>query len=121
MIKSFIYPIKELIKGLLTVLKNGFKEKVTLEYPEKKKVLNNNFRGKIKYDKTKCIKCKICQKVCPAKGTIEINETFKIDYSQCIFCANCVEFCPKGALTITKEYELATNNKNELIFNEGIN
>ena len=33
MIKSFIYPIKELIKGLLTVLKNGFKEKVTLEYP----------------------------------------------------------------------------------------
>lgn len=121
MINNFINPIKELIKGLLTVLKNGLKEDVTLEYPEKKKSLNNNFRGKIKYDKTKCIKCKICQRVCPTKGAIEINKTFKINYSQCIFCANCVENCPKGALTISKEYELATKNKNELIFNEEIN
>ncbi|MCD7740562.1 MAG: NADH-quinone oxidoreductase subunit I [Candidatus Gastranaerophilales bacterium] len=121
MIDSFIIPIKDLFKGLYTVLKNAFKPDVTLLYPEHKKILNENFRGKIKYIKENCIKCKLCQKVCPSKGTITIDKEFIIDYSQCIFCANCVEYCPKGALQITKEYELASNNKNDLIFKEDIN
>ncbi len=120
MINSFINPIKELIKGLYIVLKNGFKPDVTLLYPEQKKSLNQNFRGKIKYDKTKCIKCGICKKVCPSKGTITIDKEFIINFLQCIFCANCVENCPKGALQITKEYELASKNKNDLIFKEDI-
>lgn len=114
MINSFFNPIKELIKGLFTVLKNGFKPCVTLEYPEKKKLLNDNFRGKIKYIKENCIKCSLCQKVCPVKNIIKIDETLTIDYSACIFCGNCVENCPKNALQFTKEYELATTDKQEL-------
>ncbi|MCD7779254.1 MAG: NADH-quinone oxidoreductase subunit I [Candidatus Gastranaerophilales bacterium] len=121
MMYSFIKPLKELAKGLYIVLKNGFKSDVTLMYPEKKKILNDNFRGKIKYNKEKCIKCRLCQKVCPSKGTITIDKEFIIDFSQCIFCANCVENCPKGALQITKEYELASKNKKDLIFKEEIN
>ena len=35
-----------LIDGHLTVFKHLFKKPVTLEYPEKKRVLNDNFRGK---------------------------------------------------------------------------
>lgn len=121
MINSFFNPIKELFKGLLIVLKNGFKQDVTLEYPEKKKELNSNFRGKIKYDKDKCIKCKLCQNVCPAKGAITIQESFEIDFSQCIFCGNCVENCPRQALSLTNEYELATTNKESLIFKKDFN
>ncbi len=118
MINSFILPIKELIKGLYTVLKNGFKKRVTLEYPEKKKLLNNNFRGKINYIKEKCIKCGICQSVCPLKACIQIGTVFSIDLSQCIFCGNCIENCPRNALYFTKEYELSVEDKNELILKE---
>ncbi len=121
MIKSFINPVKELLKGLYVVLKNGFKKDVTLLYPEQKKSLNQNFRGKIKYDKEKCIKCRLCRKVCPSKGTISIDNEFTINYAQCIFCANCVENCPKGALMLSAEYELAAKNKEDLIFSEDIN
>lgn len=118
---SFLNPIKELLKGLYTVLKNGFKPDVTLEYPEKRKELNQNFRGKIKYNKDRCIKCKLCQKVCPAKGAITIDSSFKINFSQCIFCGNCIENCPKQALEKTNEYELATTDKKNLILKEDFN
>ena len=38
--------IKGLFEGLFTVFKHLFKRPVTLEYPEKKRELNDNFRGK---------------------------------------------------------------------------
>lgn len=120
MINNFYNPIKELLKGLLTVLENGLKPSVTLEYPEQQKTLNKNFRGKIIYDKNKCIKCKLCEKVCPVKDTISTDNCFTINFSSCIFCGNCVENCPKNALEFTQEFELANKDKNKLIFKEDI-
>ncbi len=121
MIMSFLNPLKALLKGLAVVLKNALKPDVTLEYPEKKKPLNENFRGRIKYIKENCIKCGLCKKVCPVKTAIMIGEDFVIDYTKCIFCGNCTEFCPKNALIRTKEYELASKDKNNLIMKENIN
>lgn len=118
MINSFINPVKELLKGLYIVLKNGFKNRVTLEYPEKKKTPSNNFRGKIKYIKENCIKCGICKKVCPLKDCIMTDKTFTINYAQCIFCGNCVEYCTKKALVFSKEYELASDNKQDFLLKE---
>lgn len=122
MIKSFVNPIKELFKGLFIVLKNGLKPDVTLQYPEEKKTLNENFRGKIKYNKEKCIKCAVCTRVCPSKGAVFIkNNEFTLDYAQCIYCYNCVENCSKNALERTSEFELAALNKEELILKEELN
>ena len=73
---------------------------------------------KINYIKENCIKCGICQNVCPLISCIKIDTDFSIDLSQCIFCGNCVENCPKNALYFTKEYELAVNNKEKLILKE---
>ncbi len=109
--------IKALWDGLWTVFKHLFKKPVTLEYPEKRRELNDEFRGKLEVKG--CIGCKICQKVCPT-GAISIDKTlektvYKIDMKKCIFCGNCVYYCPKSAVRMTKEYELATDKKEDLI------
>lgn len=107
-----------LIDGHLTVFKHLFKKPVTLEYPEKKRVLNGEFRGKLEVNG--CIGCGICKKVCPS-GAInyEKDETGKIisytfDLNKCIFCGNCKYYCPQSAIKMTNEYELATDTKSDL-------
>lgn len=103
--------IKTLL-SLLTVFKHLFKRPVTLEYPEKKKEVNDNFRGKPTVNG--CVKCRTCQKVCPS-GAIEINENeFIIDMKKCIFCGNCTFYCPVKAIKMSKDYELAVNSDDKL-------
>ena len=109
--------IKALWEGLWTVFKHLFRKPVTLEYPEKRRELNDEFRGKLEVKG--CVGCRICQKVCPT-GAISIDKTpkktvYKTDMKKCIFCGNCVYHCPKAAVRMTKEYELATDKKEDLI------
>ncbi len=113
-IKSII----NLFKGLFVVFKHLFKRPVTLEYPEKKRVLNDVFRGKPEVKD--CIGCGVCQKVCPT-GAIKFSKNkegkvteYKFDLKKCIICGNCSFYCPKGAIKMTKEYELATDKVQEL-------
>ncbi|MCM1004225.1 MAG: 4Fe-4S binding protein [Candidatus Gastranaerophilales bacterium] len=98
--------------GMLTVFKHLFKRPVTLEYPEKKQTLPENFRGKpvVKH----CAGCYCCIKVCPTGAITMTKEEFKIDLKKCIFCGNCAYYCPKGAIKMSGEYELATEDKNDL-------
>ena len=110
--------VMALIEGHLTVLKHSFKKRVTLEYPEKKQILPETFRGKPCWNSEKCIACKICERVCPA-GAIFIEKVgdlikSKIDLSKCIMCGNCMYYCPKQAINLSKYYELATDNKDDL-------
>lgn len=112
-------PIKSLCEGMFTVFKHLFKRPVTLEYPEKKKELNDAFRGKLEV--SGCLGCGICKKVCPS-GAISYkkNDEGKIceyvfDLKKCIFCGNCAFYCPKNAIKMTKEYELASSEKSDLL------
>lgn len=119
--------IKGLFVGLFTVFKHLFKRPVTLEYPKKKRELNDNFRGKPVVEG--CIGCGICQKVCPT-GAISFTKdengkvsSYTVDLKKCMFCGNCEYYCPKGAIKLTKEYELATDDIDELVlkYNGGCN
>ena len=110
-----------LIDGHITVLKHLFKRAVTLEYPEKRRILNDEFRGKIEVDG--CVGCGICQRVCPS-GAIQFKKneegrviSYKVDLKKCIFCGNCKYYCPASAIKMTKEYELATEDKVDLLLN----
>lgn len=122
--KSFKYIIS-LVLGHLTVFKHIFKAPVTLEYPEKKAKLSDNFRGEHALNVEKCTACGTCQRVCPSFGTIEIEKekdesgkfhakSYSIDLNKCIFCGNCVQYCPFDAIKMTKNYELANEKKSSL-------
>lgn len=105
-----------LFEGLFTVFKHLFKLPVTQEYPEKKRVLPDTFRGKPVVKN--CCACRVCERVCPS-GAINIckNEekiSFTIDLKKCIFCGNCTYYCPKGAIKMSKDYELASSDINDL-------
>lgn len=131
MIRKILNFFIAMFKGHFAVLKNAFRKRVTLEYPEVKKPLNDRFRGKLAFNygengEFPCNACGICQRVCPCKDLIKIErskdehgkfklEKFEVDIGHCIFCGNCVEHCPTNALKLTKEYELATADKSDLL------
>lgn len=98
--------------SLITVFKHLFKRSVTLEYPEKKRDVGEKFRGKPIVDG--CVKCGTCLKVCPT-GAITIKENeFVVNMKKCIFCGNCSFYCPVKAIKMSKDYELATAQADEL-------
>lgn len=105
-----------LFEGLFTVFKHLFKRPVTQEYPEKKRVMSEAFRGKPVVKN--CCACKLCEKVCPAGAIKVVKEgekiSFDIDLKKCIFCGNCTYYCPKGAIKMSKEYELASSDIDDL-------
>jgi formate hydrogenlyase subunit 6/NADH:ubiquinone oxidoreductase subunit I len=71
------------------------------------------FRGKIQYDKEKCIGCKLCIKVCPS-GAIEYKEKekkIKIYLARCVSCSQCNDICPVNCLSMGSEFLLSDTDK----------
>ena len=59
---------------------------------------------KITVDKEKCVKCGLCQKLCPV-GDIEMRE-YPTWNNSCELCMRCLSFCPVKAISIPgKEFE----------------
>jgi NADH-quinone oxidoreductase subunit I len=117
--------INTLLKGLFIVFKHLFKRAITLEYPEKNRIIPETFRGKPFI--SHCCGCKTCIKVCPANAiTMRKNDkgkvtTFIFDLKKCIFCVNCEFYCPKKSIKMTKEFDLAQKEKSKLILEYDVN
>jgi Ni,Fe-hydrogenase III small subunit/ferredoxin len=61
--------------------------------------------------------CTACADACPA-GAIEINPP-RIDLGRCTFCPVCTEVCPSKKITFTRDYRLASDNRDRLVVSEG--
>lgn len=118
----------DLFQGLIVTLKNFFRRKVTVQYPEVKTPISNRFRGKLalmKYEngEERCIACKLCSAVCPANAiSIDSEESedgtrrttrFDIDAFKCVYCGFCEEACPVNAIVETDifEYHMTENHQ----------
>jgi len=71
------------------------------------------FRGKIAYDREKCIGCQLCVKICPAKAIEFLPEEKKVRVfvARCCFCSQCNDVCPTGCLSMTSEFLLSSYDK----------
>jgi NADH-quinone oxidoreductase subunit I len=136
-----------LLQGLAVTAKNlvgSFHDParlVTLEYPEQKPKVPENYRNfpfLVSENATdpmgtlRCVACQICEKECPpqciyiekskdkkpdAAGKMQLYPAvFDIDTSVCMSCQICVEVCPFDAIKMDQVFEIATSDRfNELL------
>jgi len=102
-------------KEALICLKNL---RVTLPYPFQPSPPPEGFRGRVQVDINKCIGCGACAMVCPPRLIMLTDQDSKriLEYQlgRCTYCARCAEVCPVEAITMSQEFELATDNKADL-------
>ena len=92
---------------------------VTLRYPYKPRPAPAGFRGQPVWDHTKCIGCAGCASNCPARTIFlrDICQEIRIllyDSSRCTYCGRCADLCPEKAITMSENFELATDNRQDI-------
>jgi NADH-quinone oxidoreductase subunit I len=132
-VESLISPVK----GFGLTFGQMFKKVNTEQYPEEKKITAPRFHGRHVLNRhpdglEKCIGCELCAWACPAdaiyvEGGDNTDEqrfspgerygaVYQINYARCIFCGLCIEACPTRSLTMTNEFELASESRDVLIY-----
>ncbi|WP_018505167.1 NADH-quinone oxidoreductase subunit NuoI [Parafrankia discariae] len=124
-------------KGFGVTFSTMFKKPTTEQYPEQKKETAPRFHGRHQLNRhpdglEKCVGCELCAWACPAdaiyvEGADNTDEqrfspgerygrVYQINYLRCILCGLCIEACPTRALTMSNDYELADDSRDDLIF-----
>ena len=112
-----------LLKPFAKVAAQVVEEPATLQYPEEREALEDNYRGVHKLDMKTCISCSACAKICP-NDTITMVDTEtdagtkkmpEINLDRCLFCALCEEVCPPKCLTLTKDYSFEGYDRREFV------
>jgi len=114
-----------LFKGLAVTWKNMFSKKITEQYPDERPFLDHRWRGSFQLDASMCICCSMCVNACPnrailleagkGEGNKRVLTRYLIHYERCLVCGLCVEACPQGCLRFTREFELASYSRDDVL------
>jgi len=129
--------VPQILGGLKVTVRNMFRPKVTLQYPEERPIIPDGYRGvptlvKDPHGREKCVSCQLCEFVCPPKA-IRITpgampedqaehahvekapEEFEINMLRCIYCGMCQEVCPEEAIFLQDIYSIVGYTRDEFV------
>jgi hydrogenase-4 component H len=109
---SMLSKVKEALIGLRA-------GRVTVPYPFVAAPVPERFRGRPKFDAAKCIGCAGCANHCPAREILVFDicqelRILKYLGRRCTYCGRCADLCPEKAITMSREFENATNDVRDL-------
>ncbi|MBI2342277.1 MAG: NADH-quinone oxidoreductase subunit I [Deltaproteobacteria bacterium] len=134
--------ILEIMRGLFITIRHFLVnlihpfERMTVEYPEKKKDIPFGYRAEHRLmlrpdGSVRCTACMLCATACPADcisivaeeapdPTIEKRaKEYTIDELRCVFCGLWVEACPCDAIRMdTYKYENANYTRRDCIYDK---
>ena len=114
-----------------------FRKVTTEQYPFEPKVTKPRYHGRHVLNRhpdglEKCVGCELCAWACPADAIYveggdntedarfspgeRYGAVYQINYLRCIFCGLCIEACPTRSLTMSNDFELADDNRRDLIY-----
>jgi NADH-quinone oxidoreductase subunit I len=123
--------IKGTVRPFWVTLRYLFRKPVTICYPEQKRTPAPRYRGRLVLTRDpdgeeRCVACHLCSAVCPVDCiSLQAAERedgrryaawFRINFARCIFCGLCTEACPTLALQMSGEYELATRDPLQVVY-----
>ena len=131
--------LPQILAGLRVTWENMVRPPVTLQYPDERPAIPQNYRGvptlvRDPNGREKCVSCQLCEFVCPPKAiritpgeipadapTAHVEKApkeFEINMLRCIYCGLCQEVCPEEAIWLQNQYSLSGYSRAELVNNK---
>jgi len=131
--KDFFTGAQSLAVGMGITLKYFFQPVVTMQYPYETAKIPPRYRGHIELvpdEETggpKCVACMMCVKGCPSGCITVVGKKkedgkgkepakYELNFTTCSLCGQCVESCKFGAITFSKDYNIASTRREDYVF-----